>query len=104
MKSFIIITAACLLLIGCSKDYKVEITSDTDWYGQVSGRSVEGPGNQTIDMDDNKGECALLVKKTDAGKLSAKIIWDGGWFINPSGETKSVSTMEPNGSIEICID
>lgn len=103
MKAIIIILAA-LCLIGCSKDYKVEISSNTDWTGQVSGRSVSGSGSQTIDMDDTPPECAVIIKQTEGGNLQAQIVWSGGFFLNPNGEKEAVSTSAPFGSVTVCID
>lgn len=67
---------------GCGAfDVNAHVASDTSWSGSFDGRTVDGNGNQTVQMgsaNDRSGpsKCAVVQKQTRTGFLTVKI--DGG--------------------------
>ena len=64
------------LSAGCggSGDIEAHVKSDTSWSGNFSGRSVDGSGNQDINMGTaNQVHCVVVQKNTVVGTLSVKV-------------------------------
>jgi hypothetical protein len=98
---FILVSSLSLTLLGCDKDepveqppkdYKIEITSDTRWSGYFENRTIDGHGNETIDISDNGIVCCTAQKQTEHGTLTMSVI--------PGGE--SATTTAAYGVVSVC--
>ena len=104
MRLLLAIALLGLTLIGCSKDYKVEVRSDTSWSGAFGNRTVDGSGNQTIDIPDDPPECVVVQKETKDGYLEIHLIEEGGWFLNPTNDYERVRTTAEYGLVSDCTE
>ncbi len=100
MKILLIILAITMgfIFFGCT-DYKAKITSDTSWSGSFGGSTVDGSGNQTIDLPDDEIVCIVVQKETEQGTLSAEIIDEG--FLSFGGSEKKTTTAK-YGVVSVC--
>lgn len=86
------------LACGCGVlDVEAHVTSDTTWSGSFDGRTVDGSGNQTINLGTASGssgpsKCAVVQKKTRTGFLTVKI--DGGEEKTTTAEFGVVSVCD----------
>ena len=100
MKTLLIILTITMGLVffGCT-DYKAKITSTTNWSGSFGGTTVDGSGNQTIDLPDDEIVCIVVQKETEHGILSAEIIDEG--FLSFGGGEKKTTTAK-YGVVSVC--
>lgn len=94
-----------LFLAGCSVDYKVDIESDTSWSGAFDNRSVDGKGNETVDVGDTPPVCAVVQKDTKEGFLTAKMVchYRGPQKIFKEKATKDrATTTAAYGVVSVC--
>lgn len=80
-----------LFLSGCSDDWKAKVESDTSWNGSFGGRTVDGSGNQTVDIDDAEVFCCIVQKKTERGRLKVSIVNEGNYPFASDGESKETT-------------
>ncbi|NUQ83008.1 MAG: hypothetical protein HUU10_15500 [Bacteroidetes bacterium] len=92
-----VIASTFLLFIGCT-DYKAKVESDTKWSGSFGGRTVDGSGNSTIDLDDDGIQCCTVQKETSSGRLKVTIIDDS--FLGSDGDSKE--TTAKYGVVTAC--
>jgi hypothetical protein len=98
-----ILSIACFLFlffVGCSTDWKAKVESNTSWSGSFSGRTVDGSGSQTIDLDDDEIVCCSVQKETEQGFLKVTVINDGSNFLIGDGESKE--TTAAYGVVTVC--
>ena len=103
MRSLIIILA--LLLAGCSSPERwAEVESDTSWSGYFENRSVDGHGDQRIDLPES-GEvvCAVVQKDTEDGYLRLRLC-EQGVMLTPKLETEWARTTAAYGIVDRCLD
>lgn len=101
MRSFsLLIVLVGLLFGGCSDDWKAKVESDTSWSGSFSGRTVDGSGNQTIDLDDDEVVCCVVQKQTERGRLKVSIVNEGSSPFASDGESKE--TTAAYGVVSVC--
>jgi len=104
MRSFpipILCTFGFLLLLGCN-DWKAKVESNTSWSGSFSGRTVDGSGNQTVDIDDDGVVCCVVQKETEGGRLKVTIVNEGSNPFRSEGESKE--TTAAYGLVTVCTD
>lgn len=95
---------AVLLTVGCGKDWKLEIESNTSWsgtYGAVSGSGlsegdVQGSGNRSFDLPDDDSVCSAFTQ-TGNGYLKVKIKDDGGGLFHMFAEDERSAETNVNG-------
>lgn len=78
-----VIVALCVTSAACSHDYKAKVESDTSWSGAFSTRTVQGSGNQIVDIDndDDGVVCVAVQKQTRLGSLAVQVVDEGNtWF------------------------
>lgn len=95
-------TLACiavLFLIGCTPEWKAKVESDTSWSGSFNGRTVDGRGNQTVDLGTDEIVCATVQKATRTGRLKVTIE-DEGTLSFYEGESKE--TTAEYGVVTAC--
>lgn len=92
---------AAVLLTGCA-DYAVEIQSNTSWSCACGDRSVDGSGNQTVDLPDDPPVCATVQKDTRDGRLAAQVVNEGGIFGAGGGD--QAETTAEYGVVSVCSD
>ena len=99
-------------LIGCGRDWKAEIESNTSWYGAYGGvsgsewttTSVQGSGDRTIDLPDDDRVCCRFYQEGN-GFLSVKVKDDGGGLFHIFAEdSRQAETNINGGMIEICTE
>ena len=93
-KKFVLILVGGMLLAGCSVDYKAQVRSDTTWSGSFGNRSVDGSGNQTIDLPDEHPQCVVVQKDTRQGVLSVRVVAEGGGLFKPEDSAWAETTAE----------
>ncbi len=86
-----------MFLTSCT-DYKAKVESDTGWSGAFSGTTVDGSGNQTVDLDDDDPQCCVVQKDTENGRLRVTIVNEG--FLGTNGESKE--TTATYGVVSVC--
>lgn len=91
-----------LMMIGCT-NYKAYVESDTSWSGSFGGRTVDGIGNKTIDLDDDKTQCCVVGKKTPYGRLKVTIKDESGIPLF-GGEKDSKETTAAYGVVTVCTE
>lgn len=96
-KLFTLLFFASLVIVGCS-DYKAKVESNTSWSGAFGNRTVDGNGNQTIDLDDTDIQCCTVQKQTTQGRLKVTILDEG--FLGSDGE--SAETTAEYGVVTVC--
>ena len=90
-----------LLIIGCEANYKVKIESNTSWSGYMSGASVDGSGNRTIDIPEEDVVCATVQKETENGFVKVTLV-DESPNIFGGGEIASRYTDAKYGIVTVC--
>ena len=91
-----------IVILGCSIDYKVKVSSNTSWSGYFDNRTVEGYGNKTVNVSDEGTVCATAQKETEEGYLKLKMVeYRKGLF---SGETTvdKAETTAAYGVVSVC--
>lgn len=103
MKKLILIASFLFIAILSSSctDLKAKVESDTSWSGSFGDRTVDGSGNQTIDLPDDEPQCCVAQKNTTGGKLKITIINDTA---NPlaTKELNSSETYAQYGVVSVC--
>ncbi|HUV29525.1 MAG TPA: hypothetical protein VMY05_00340 [Acidobacteriota bacterium] len=102
MRLLLLCCLCLILLAGCGIDYKCEVTSNTSWSGIFADRTVDGEGDQTVDIPDDPPECVVVQKETEKGYLRIKLIAEGGWFLNSADDRPSVTTTAKYGIVSDC--
>lgn len=101
MKRLLLIAGiAGMILTGCTK-YRAEVRSDTSWSGAFGNTTIDGSGNQDIELSKEE-KCAVVQKRTTYGSLSVQIVAHGSIFSSGSGE-KATTTAE-YGVVSSCGD
>lgn len=74
-KLLCVVTLLAVTSTGCGLfQDEAHVTSDTSWSGSFNGRTVEGRGNQTVDLGGGDSpKCAVVQKQTTNGFLTVKI-------------------------------
>lgn len=67
-----------LIFAGCaekdeSPHWVAEVTSTTSWSGAFGNRSVDGRGNDTVDLGEDEIVCCVVQKITEGGSLRVAI-------------------------------
>lgn len=89
--------------VACNKiNYKAEVESDTSWSGSFGNRSVDGSGNQIVELPNDDVVCIVVQKNTAGGYLRARIIDDSHGFLNPAYDSKWVETTAEFGVVDVC--
>lgn len=91
------------LLAACG-DIAAEVQSNTSWSGAFGNRSVDGAGNQTIDLPDDPPQCVAVQKDTPGGYLRVRVTVSGGWLFAPSQGSGWVETTAAYGVVTACSD
>ncbi|GJQ22187.1 MAG: hypothetical protein HBSIN02_25420 [Bacteroidia bacterium] len=97
---YLFIVAVAVVFVGCSDDWKAKVESDTSWSGSFSGRTVDGTGNQTVDLDDDEVVCCVVQKQTERGRLKVSIVNEGSNPFASDGESKE--TTAAYGVVSVC--
>jgi len=93
-------------LCGCSSTFYLSVESNTGWTAHIKDRTVDGYRDQEIDFTDDLPACPTVVKKTEGGELTARIIVRHHLVLF-TGEDVVVdehTTTDPYGSVTVCID
>lgn len=101
MKRGAIVALLCLS-VGCSHDAMARVESDTQWSGAFGNRTVEGNGNQDVDLPDETPTCASVQKQTRTGRLKVTTFDDGNAWLKWDGET--AETIAEFGVVTVCIN
>ncbi|MBI5022086.1 MAG: hypothetical protein HZB59_11680 [Ignavibacteriales bacterium] len=105
-----IVVFSAIVLAGCSHKWKAEISSNTSWHGQFgtgsknsgSSRTVDGSGNQTINVSDDVKAWCFVQKQTSGGYLKVRLKDEGGGLFGiAAGETREAETNSPYGSVTL---
>ena len=88
-----------LILAGCADRWKADVESNTTWSGDFSGRTVDGYGNQRVDLG-NDAECCVVQKKTSQGFLKVSLVNTSGNPFAANGESKE--TTASYGVVSVC--
>lgn len=98
----VLVAALCLTGYACSHDYKAKVESDTSWSGAFSTRTVQGSGNQTVDIDDDDQDvvCVAVQKQTRAGSLAVQVVDEGNTWFKKNGPR--ASTIADFGVVTAC--
>ena len=104
MLRFLIAIVVMLILVGCSFDYKCAVQSNTEWSGSFGNRTVDGSGNQIVDLPDEEIQCVVVQKETREGILSIKLIKEGHGIFNSDDENPTVTTTAEYGIVSDCIE
>jgi hypothetical protein len=96
-KIFILFIFLAFFIIGCT-DYKAKVESNTSWSGAFGNRTVDGRGNQTIDLDDDDVQCCTVQKQTEEGRLKITIVDEGFW----GSDGESAETTAAFGVVSAC--
>jgi len=108
--TLVVVAGATILLAGCGRDWKLEVESNTSWYGQYGGvtgsewafAEGDGTGSQTIDLPDDDRVCCAF-QQLGAGYLKVKIYDDGGGLFHLMAESdRGGETNLPSGWVELC--
>ncbi len=99
MKKFTLLLFLTFLIISCT-DYKAKVESNTTWSGSFGNRTVDGSGNQTVNLPDDDIVCCVVQKQTSQGFLHVKIVDEGSFLFN--NETKWVKTTAEYGVVSLC--
>jgi len=97
--TFFLLALSTLILAGCT-DWKAKVESNTRWSGSFSGRTVDGNGNKTIDLDDDDVQCCVVQKETEQGFLKVSIVNEGSNPFASDGESKE--TTAAYGVVSVC--
>jgi len=96
-KLFTLLVFLSFIIISCT-DYKAKVESNTSWSGAFGNRTVDGSGNQTVDLDDDEIQCCVVQKQTTTGRLKVTIVDEG--FLGADGE--SAETTAEYGVVSVC--
>lgn len=90
-----------VFLIGCSDHWKAKVESNTSWSGSFNGTTVDGHGNQTVDLGNDDIVCCVVQKQTTGGRLKVSIVNESN---NPlgSGDGESKETTAQYGVVSVC--
>lgn len=88
----VFVLALLLALCGCSVDYRAEVESNTSWSGAFGNRSVDGSGNQTIDLPDEHPQCCVVQKDTESGYLKVRVVAESNSIFGPSNSDWTETT------------
>ena len=88
-------------LLACT-DYQAEVESDTSWSGAFGDRTVDGTGNQVVDLPDDWPQCVVVQKQTIHGFLRVRVIGGGG-ILGP-GDSDWVETTAEYGVVSACAE
>jgi len=98
----LIVVAAIIMFSGCSKDYKCEVRSNTDWSGAFGDRTVDGSGNRTIDMPGDPPQCVAVQKQTEEGYLEVQMVEEASGPLNSENDYSPVRTTAAYGVVTAC--
>ena len=89
-----------VVFFSCGPDWKADVKSDTTWSGSFGNRTVDGSGNQIVNLPDDDIVCCVVQKDTRGGYLEVKIVDKGGSIFSTDGE-KAKTTAE-YGVVSVC--
>lgn len=102
MKLLIIaIVVGMLSVAGCSVEYKAEVQSTTSWSGAFGGRTVDGSGNDVVNLGHDSPVCCVVQKQTQNGNLRVRVVTEGGGIFGP-GDSDWVETTASYGVVSVC--
>lgn len=104
MRLFSIIFIAALTLIGCGSDKYCQVTSSTEWSGSFGNKSVDGYGDQKVDLPDDGVQCVAVQKGTTGGTLTIELCADSDMPLVPDQRNDKVTTTAEYGVVSDCID
>ncbi len=99
--ALVCMTALC----GCGEDLYVEIESSTSWSGAFGNRTVDGSGDDRVDVSDDRPVCAVVQKQTEGGSLTARMICENKGLYALFGaedEEDSATTTAAYGVVSVC--
>jgi len=94
-----------VFFISCADDLRVDIESDTSWSGYFGNKTVDGSGNKSIDIPDDRPQCATAQKETELGFLTAKMIAERKGIAAIFGDEKvedEATTTAAYGLVTVC--
>lgn len=100
LRGAIILLLLVLFVLGCDDDdeprrlldLKAEVESNTSWSRFFENRTVDGSGNQTVDLPDVDIACCTVQKQTEEGRLKVSVV--------PGGE--SAESTAAYGVVTVC--
>jgi len=101
--------ASAVACTGCSKDWKLELESNTSWSGSygtgspgsTTSGTIQGSGNRTFNLGNDDGICAGFTQ-TGPGQLKLTLE-KKGTLLSP-GKKKSAISNVAGGVAEVCTD
>jgi len=101
MKYLFIVLLISIFIINCAPDYKAQIKSDTSWSGSFDNRTVDGDGNDIINLSNEHPVCCVAQKQTEDGYLHIRVINDNKNIIGP-GNSSWAKTTAAYGVVSAC--
>ncbi len=101
VKKLIVLILLLAYIVSCSVDYRAEVESNTSWSGAFGNKTVDGSGNNTIDLKDEHPVCCCVQKETKEGYLRVRIAADGGGIFG-TDDSDWVETTAEYGVVTVC--
>jgi hypothetical protein len=105
--ALVAVMVGSIALAGCGQDLKAKVESNTSWSGAFGNRSVDGSGSKTVDLPDDRPQCAVVQKSTQGGSLTVRIICENTGLAAMFGaedEEDSATTTAAYGVVSVCSD
>ncbi|MDD5088773.1 MAG: hypothetical protein PHI18_08245 [bacterium] len=92
-------------IVACDKEeepnsppnWVADVQSNTSWSGYFGNRTVDGSGNEVVDLPDDEIVCCSVQKQTEAGTLTVTV------KDQHNGTTKeSATTNAEYGVVSVC--
>ena len=100
----LVAVVAALCMAGCGGDLVVEVESNTSWSGYFHNRSVDGSGDETVDVPEESIVCATVQKGTEGGTLTVRMVRRDVGIFQTDNEEDSASTSAAYGVVSVCSD
>jgi hypothetical protein len=97
---YLLLFISIITICSCGPDWKAEVKSDTSWSGSFGNSTVDGSGNQTVNLPNDEIVCCVVQKDTEAGYLEVKIVDKGGSLFATDGE--KAKTTADYGVVSVC--
>jgi hypothetical protein len=103
MRMFPLIVLLATPTFAACFDITAEVESNTEWSGAFGNRSVDGSGNQVVDLPEvDTIQCVVVQKSTEGGSLRVRIKVSGGLGISGPSGSEWVSTTAAFGVVTAC--